>query len=329
MGAALIPIAASVAGTAIGGLMAGGATKALSKATGANNAYQGVNPYSQAVLQDQLNKSGDLYASQRSLAQELVNQQAGLGPNPAQTQYQMNQQANIANAQGLIASQRGLNPALAARMGANIAAASNQKAALGSALLQQNQQLQATQNLGSLYGQMQAGNLDQQQLYTNAEAARQGINQKVASQNAQTNAQLASGIMQGVGSGFAMGASALGKSSGGSGGTAMAGGPMDAGSPYSGSMYASEGGKVPGKAKVSGDSSANDTVHAMLSPDEIVIPRSKAKDPEKAKEFIDHLLKSKSDSGEDGSGYGSVLELRRKNKELEKRIKALEKKKAS
>lgn len=35
-----------------------------------------------------------------------------------------------------------------------------------------------------------------------------------------------------------------------------------------------EGGKVPGKAKVKGDSPANDTVDAKLSPGELVIPRS-------------------------------------------------------
>lgn len=34
------------------------------------------------------------------------------------------------------------------------------------------------------------------------------------------------------------------------------------------------GGKVPGKAKVAGDSVKNDTVKALLSPDEIVLPRS-------------------------------------------------------
>jgi hypothetical protein len=36
------------------------------------------------------------------------------------------------------------------------------------------------------------------------------------------------------------------------------------------------GGNVPGDASVQGDSLKNDTVHAMLSPGEIVIPRSVA-----------------------------------------------------
>jgi hypothetical protein len=45
------------------------------------------------------------------------------------------------------------------------------------------------------------------------------------------------------------------------------------------------GAKVPGTAKVDGDSEKNDTVPALLSPGEIVVPRSAAKDPEKAAAF--------------------------------------------
>lgn len=46
------------------------------------------------------------------------------------------------------------------------------------------------------------------------------------------------------------------------------------------------GGAVPGRAKVAGDSEQNDTVDAKLSPGEIVIPRSKANDPDAAREFV-------------------------------------------
>lgn len=45
------------------------------------------------------------------------------------------------------------------------------------------------------------------------------------------------------------------------------------------------GAKVPGKAQVDGDSYKNDTVPALLSPGEIVVPRSAARDPEKAAAF--------------------------------------------
>jgi hypothetical protein len=53
------------------------------------------------------------------------------------------------------------------------------------------------------------------------------------------------------------------------------------------------GGSVPGKAKVKGDDIRNDTVHAMLSPGEIVIPRSivNSKDaPKKAAQFVQAIL---------------------------------------
>lgn len=82
---------------------------------------------------------------------------------------------------------------------------------------------------------------------------------------------------------------------------------------------ASKGGEVTGQAHVDGDDEKNDTVPAMLSPGEIVIPRSKAEDPDKAKEFIDHLkgVKSKDSSGE----YSKVLEAK---DNLEKRVKELE-----
>jgi hypothetical protein len=53
------------------------------------------------------------------------------------------------------------------------------------------------------------------------------------------------------------------------------------------------GGKVPGQAKVSGDNLKNDTVPAMLSPKEIVIPRSitMSEDaPEKAAKFVAAIL---------------------------------------
>lgn len=59
------------------------------------------------------------------------------------------------------------------------------------------------------------------------------------------------------------------------------------------SMFASSGGKVPGKPTVMGNSSKNDTVHAMLSPGEVVVPRTVMQSPnpaEAAKRFVAALL---------------------------------------
>lgn len=59
-------------------------------------------------------------------------------------------------------------------------------------------------------------------------------------------------------------------------------------------MYsASEGGAVPGKALVPGDSLKNDKVHALLSPGEVVVPRSIAPHPDAVKRFVQHLAYSK------------------------------------
>lgn len=63
--------------------------------------------------------------------------------------------------------------------------------------------------------------------------------------------------------------------------------------PSGGVMTASKGKTVPGKAKVDGDSLKNDTVPAMLSPGEIVLPRhitQSANAPSKAAAFVQAIL---------------------------------------
>jgi hypothetical protein len=124
---------------------AGGIIDKGADALGLTNHYNAGNPYDFNYLHQQIDNQNQVYGQQQDLAKALQAQMNGQGPNPAQTQYLMNSQNNIANTQGLIASQRGLNPALATRMGANAGAYENQRASLGSALLQQQQQIAATQ----------------------------------------------------------------------------------------------------------------------------------------------------------------------------------------
>lgn len=71
------------------------------------------------------------------------------------------------------------------------------------------------------------------------------------------------------------------------------------------------GHKVPGKAKVSGDSEKNDTVPAALDSGGVVVPRSKSKNDVDAREFILALQKEKADK-EGPSSFAKVLEARRK-----------------
>ncbi len=90
-------------------------------------------------------------------------------------------------------------------------------------------------------------------------------------------------------------------------------------------MGMSEGGEVPGRAPVPGNSKANDVVPAKLSPGEIVIPRTHADDPAKAKEFIDQLMASKGKSKASGpQGEFDFGKLLKTQQEILKRIKALE-----
>jgi hypothetical protein len=116
----------------------------------------------------------------------------------------------------------------------------------------------------------------------------------------------------GIGSSGASGLKKLFSSSGGGAGAA----PTSAGGKMSGAAL-SNGGPVPGQAQVQGDSYANDTVPTMLSPGEIVIPRSKT-DPEDAKRFVEEIQKKKE---KESVNFGHVLHA---NRVLHERLANLE-----
>jgi len=386
-----------------------------------------------------------------ALGQMLTAQANGGGPNPALAQLQQTTAANNNQAQGQIASTRGINPALAAKMGANIGAENNQQAAGQAATLRAQQMLAAQSQLGGILGQQAGQNIAGQQAATGLIGTAGGLqgqqnqlNQQTAAQNAanQLGAQqiaaglssqdsaagagILGGIFQGAGA-----AAGLGKAAGGvipgyadgtpdapvpdinpqpQGGTSplhmyMAGldssylkpptanispgklqgpppnamygsgsdpaagqlsskmlginQPLDpaaimrngtspstvqqragagleqmgnammqgnpagaynrfaqmhlagsgAASPMmanGGSIFTADGG-VPGEASVKGDSKKNDKVPAMLSPGEIVIPRSIAQSPDAAKkshDFVQHLMQRS------GGGYSRVIRAR-------------------
>lgn len=189
--------------------------------------------------------------NQAALVGQLQQQALGAGPNPAQQMLQQATGRNIAQQTGMIASQKGINPALAQRQAAQNAAMLSQQAAGQGAVMGAQQQLAAQQQLqNALSSQAQTGLYGAQ------------LNQQAAMQNAQLRGRAAGEMMQGMGSAAAL-------------------------------LAASKGGYVPGKAQVHGDSLANDNVPAMLSPGEIVIPRSvlNSKNPGvAAKEFVEKTL---------------------------------------
>lgn len=85
----------------------------------------------------------------------------GTGPNAAQAQYGQNVAQSIQQAAGLVASQKGLNPATAARLAARAGAGMLQQAAGNAATLQAQQQLAAQQQAAGIIAQ-QAGLQSQQ-----------------------------------------------------------------------------------------------------------------------------------------------------------------------
>lgn len=305
--------------------------------------------------------------AQNNLLAALQGQANGTGPNPAQAMFNQSTNQNIDQNSGMIASQKGINPALATRQASMNAANMGQQAAGQAATMQAQQQVNAQNQMGNVAGQIGSQALNQQNIAQQGFYAPQSINAGVATGNAKNNAGLIGGLMGAGGAafmaeggmvdkpGYAEGgmignqeldpmssATAFfnsqlnapvdiwkmtsmngGKSPGSEMGT-MAGGAMDSsgmGGATSmpmmntgatmmaahGGMSMKQGGKVPGKAQVSGDSYANDTIDAKLSPHEIVIPRSitMGKNPgDMAKKFVEEQLAKHAEKGKNKFANG-------------------------
>lgn len=271
------------------------------------------NPYNSQQVLDQLQQYQQFVnalqqqggvQNQSNVFNQLQGVANGQGPNPAQAMLNQATGANVANQAALMAGQRGssANPGLLARQAAMQGGALQQQAAGQGATMQANQSLNALGQLGGLASQQVAqqanaqGNLLGQ---TQAGLQNQNANQVnlagIQGQVAQQNAKGQGGILNGIGG--ALG-SIIGLAEGGAVPSNQEANIKEDDSPSivdhilghceGGMMSHSKmkrGGKVPGKAAVKGDSYKNDKVPAVLSPGEIVVPRSKAKDPEKAAKF--------------------------------------------
>jgi hypothetical protein len=258
--------------------------------------------------------------NQSSVYNQLQGIASGQGPNLARSTLNQATGQNIANQAALMASSRGAgaNAGLMARQAAMQGGALQQQAVGQGAMLQGQQTLGALGQMGglatqqvnqqgqALQGLNQYGLQNQQTLLgasNAANASNQQINAGVAAQNQQTYNNIMGGIANAIGSG-AM--TMAGGGAGGAGGGMMKMPGMAHGGEVPGPRSAvgrhfammAQGGMavVPGQAKVSGDSLKNDTVPALLSPKEIVLPRSVtlAKDaPAKAAEFVRAILAKK------------------------------------
>jgi hypothetical protein len=277
-------------------------------------------------------------AHEGALVTNLERRANGQAPSAAENQMQIGVDKAQQNSSSMAAAQRGISPALAAKIAqqsnAQMAQQTNQQAGVMRAQEMQNADAQLAQALQSIRG----GRMSREQLGVQQ---TQGVNQ-VGAQAYDARAGRAGGLMSGIGAammadggevlptldntqslksssdsllqsfatalgqqmamqmpklagqnekaGFQMPGGAAGGAGGASsgGGTAMAGGAMDAGGAASAAaMVASKGAVVPGEAEVAGDSQKNDKVPALLSPGEIVVPRSIAEmSPEKIAQFV-------------------------------------------
>ena len=245
--------------------------------------------------------SNDLELQQQLLAQI----QSGQSPEMANA-------ANMGMAQNasLLGSMHGISPAafVQALQQAN-QRTQGQMAGIGAA-----GQLGREQLLGQTSGQMYGQGLGYQ-------LGAEGINANTASQNAQTQAKLVGGLLNGGGGAMTQAAGGGGGAGGGGAGGVTAaigvagGGQID---------YRDQGGHVPGQATMAGDHPANDTVPAKLSPGEIVLPRSVAQAPDastRAAAFVDAIKAS----GGKTPGKADFKSLLAKHRELDGRLARLEK----
>lgn len=312
----------------VGGIFGGGQSggKAAANIDNPTSADQIINAYNQqqAALNQQrdfVNALGGMNGiqNQQNVFNQLQGVANGTGPNPAMAQLNNTTGQNIQNQAALMASQRGV--------GSNAGLLARQAGMQGGALQQhaagQGAALQAQQSLGAL-GQL--GNLATNQVGQQANAlsgyntaALQGQNNLLGAQGNYNASQ--AGLAQGaqkqqggllgsiagaaaplaglIGSAFTGGASApitnVATQAPELAGMFKAQGGMIEG-PQSRAAQFLKGGFVPGKAAVEGNSLKNDKVKAMLSPGEIVLPRTvtKSKDPAgNAAKFVAAVLAKK------------------------------------
>lgn len=307
----------------LGGLI-GGAISGLAGGMTHQNQFHGeLAPTTQSVYAptiDQAQKNAlAVNPQQQALAQTLLAQSQGVGPNPVQDQLNQNTGATVAAQGALAAGQRGAssNVGLMAKQIANQGAQIQQNAVGQAATLGAQQQLGAQQNLQNLYSQEQEGQNQLLATTTGAQnnqnanqvanyAQMQGINAGVAQNNATAVNTMAGGILNGL---AGAGAAYLTPKK-------YEGGPI--GDPQD----LKNGGDVPGEAPHPGNDIRNDTELALLSKGEVVLPNSvtQSADPvKKAAEFMKHISGK---SGDEGTGYDKVVQSK---KTVKRRVEELEK----
>jgi hypothetical protein len=232
------------------------------------------------------------------LIAQLQQQAAGQGPSLAQLQLQQATGENMNNAMALGAAQQGqgLGAQAALRSILDNQARIQQQSALQSAMLRNQEQMQAREQLGGVLGGVRGQDLGAAQAQAGNELNREQFNANINQANINRRMGLIDRAAQAIPKIATAGAT-----------------------PAAAAMAA--GGPVPGRALFPGNDYGNDQVPALLSPGEIVLPRSVAQDPDApdlAAQFVADVKKLKPKKG------GAKASTMKRLAELEERIQALE-----
>lgn len=297
------------------------------------------------TLLSQSNGTGGLSPAQNQLNQQTGNNVA-------------NQAALMAGQRGASANV-GAIARLAAQQGAN----TQQQSVGQAATLEAQERLAAQTALQNQYAQMANQSLQGEQIQQTGQAAQNNainagelgtdkINSDAELENQKSSNGITGGFLNSLGSALPMISKGVGGLFSGGGSSLLAGGAGDAAVGGAGGLGAAieglgpaavalaydggeipkksfsrallDGGAVPGQAKVEGNSVKNDTEPTMLSPGEVVLPRSVTQSPnasQKAAEFMKHIQDDDTYNAKKDD-YGSVISAR---KSLKDRVAALEK----
>lgn len=229
--------------------------------------------------------------AQGKLLQALQQQAMGDPNSPLAIQMAAQTGANTANQAALMAGQRGTsgNAGLLARQAAMVGAQNQQQQVGQNAAMQLASQQALGQQAGNMLAQRQnaLNSLQQGSLGLSGQALGQAQAVNQAQQQAYgADLQFGGAILGGL-------AGAAGSALAGAGGKPMAHGGEVKEEPVESLSQAfmafDNGGYVPGQAQHAGDTLKNDTVPAMLSPGEIVIPRSIVQGKDAAKKAADFV----------------------------------------
>lgn len=239
-----------------------------------------------------LQNLSQVFQQQQDLASQLQAMGQGQGPSAAQAMLQQQAGDIAAQQAALMGSQRGAsqNVGLIGRQAAAAGMGAQQRAASQAAILRQQEQLGALEQLRqqqAQMGQIAGAQAEQARLGTGAlgQAALQAQQQALQAQAQQEQARTGMAEAQERARGQIVSSAIEKIPTKAKGGEIKPEEAFDIVEFLNAVKPMAHGEKVPGKAKVEGDSYSNDTVPALLSPGEIVVPRSAAKDPEKAAAF--------------------------------------------